>query len=102
MERTEHLTNEMLRKRFSNQFELVGHAIRLVETMVHSGRAPRIYTEDQNLAVIALDEMNQGHDELESLPGDTLLSDLSIPVPHAPVEAEVAVVVEKKKTRRIL
>jgi len=63
------MTNEKLRQRFStSQFDLVSYAIKLAENMIKSGRAPRIKSDKQNIAMIILDEITQGKDQFEPIP----------------------------------
>lgn len=95
------LTNESIRKKFGSQFELVNYAIKLSEQMIHSGRAPLVYIENENPAVIVIEEIEEGKDILD----ETLLAR---PLKNGvEKDGEVAPVlsvkpVEKKKTRRIL
>lgn len=61
------LTNEKLRNRFTSQFELVNYAIKLAENMIKTGRAPRIATDVQNLAIQILEEIVAGKDKFEEI-----------------------------------
>lgn len=96
------LTNEKLKDKFKSQFELVGYAINLVDNMVRSGRAPRVKSTIENPAVLALEEILQGKDVLESLPDDTPLIPVVAATYMTPVEMESIKTPEKKKSRRIL
>lgn len=100
MEGRDALTNEKLAHKFKSQFQLVNYSISLVKNMVHSGRAPRIRSDIQNPAVLALEEIFQGKDQLDDL------TQIKIEVSHVavipPVEPEVLKSPEKKKPRRIL
>lgn len=58
-------TNEALRKKFKNQFELVSYAISLAENMILTGREPRIKTDLQNRAMQVLAEIAAGKDQFE-------------------------------------
>jgi hypothetical protein len=73
MEKKENLTNEKLRNKFANQFELVSYAIKLAENMIRTGRAPRVKTETQNASLNVLAEIASGKDVLEELPVETLV-----------------------------
>lgn len=66
------LTNEELRDRFSNQFELVNYAIGLAENMIYSGRDSRVKTDVQNRAYQILEEVKAGVDKLDDIvePGE--------------------------------
>lgn len=61
------LTNEKLRNKFTNQFELVSYAIKLAANMIKSGRAPRVKTETQNVSMNVLAEIAVGKDHLEEI-----------------------------------
>lgn len=58
-------TNEALRKKFKNQFELVSYAISLAENMILTGREPRVKTDIQNRAMQVLAEISAGKDQFE-------------------------------------
>ncbi len=66
----EDLTNETVKKNFKSQFELVGHAIKLAENMIKTGRGPRIKSDSQNVAIHVLDEIKAGLDKFEDIPKD--------------------------------
>ncbi|HRD56217.1 MAG TPA: hypothetical protein PLC42_07465 [Parachlamydiaceae bacterium] len=68
MENQEDLTNEGVKKKFESQFKLVGHAIKLAENMIKTGRGPRLKSESQNVAVHVLDEIKAGVDKFEDIP----------------------------------
>lgn len=59
------ITNEALKKKFVNQFELVSYAISLAENMILTGRDPRVKTETQNRAMQILEEIGAGKDQFE-------------------------------------
>lgn len=61
----ENLTNEKLKQKFSSQFDLVNYAIKLAENMIASGRAPRVATENQNIALQIMMELSEGKDTFE-------------------------------------
>jgi hypothetical protein len=63
----EHLTNQKISKKFSNQFDLVNYAILLVENLIKSGRAPRVKVDVDNPVVQILAEIDAGKDKLEDL-----------------------------------
>lgn len=68
MDNQEDLTNESVKKKFKSQFELVGHAIKLAENMIKTGRGPRIKSECQNVAINVLDEIKAGVDKFDDIP----------------------------------
>lgn len=76
----ENLTNEKLRNKFANQFELVSYAIRLADNMIKTGRTPRVQIGSQNACLNVLAEIAQGKDVLEELldEDDDLMSDEEI------------------------
>lgn len=59
------LTNERLKKRFASQFDLVNYAIKLAAQMIQSGRAPRVKTDVQNVALLILQELIAGRDQFD-------------------------------------
>lgn len=61
------ITNEELRKRFKNQFELVNYAIKIAENLITTGRAPRVEVDIQNPVIQALKEISSGKDLLDSV-----------------------------------
>ena len=68
MELKDHLTNEEIRGKFNNQFDLVNYAIKLVADMIQTGRAPRTATHTENPALQVLEEIVTGQDKFEELP----------------------------------
>lgn len=102
MEQKDALTNEKLNKKFKSQFDLVEHAIRLVDNMVKSGRSPRIKLDIQNPAVIALEEIVQGRDALVDLPERPVMEYAMAVQTTTAVLPEKSRTVEKKKGRRLL
>lgn len=73
MEKKENLTNEKLRNKFTNQFELVSYAIKLAENMIRTGRAPRVKTDTQNASLNVLAEIASGKDVLEEIQEETVI-----------------------------
>lgn len=63
----EHLTNQQISKRFSNQFDLVNYAIILAENLIKTGRPPRVKIEGDNPVVQVLAEIEAGKDKLEDI-----------------------------------
>lgn len=61
----ENLTNEVLTKRFANQFELVRYAITRVRNAIVSGREPQVRSETQNLSAKVLMEIGLGVDQYD-------------------------------------
>ncbi|MGA8164213.1 MAG: hypothetical protein WB791_04210 [Waddliaceae bacterium] len=62
MER-ENLTNEKVRTRFTNQFDLINHAIKLAEDLIKSGRHLREHTTTDNPALQAIEELLSHEDK---------------------------------------
>jgi len=60
-------TNEQLKKRFSNNFELVNYAIDLAENMLASGRDPRVRIPIKNTAYVVLEEIAQEKDRMDEI-----------------------------------
>lgn len=85
MDLKDYLTNEKIRKKFGNQFDLVNYAIKLAENMIISGRDPRVKTESQNRSLQVLAEILQGKDHLDDL--------LAIP-PAAPAAPQILIIDE--------
>lgn len=68
MESKEHITNEELRKKFKNQFELVNYAIKLAENMIYTGREARTESGLENRAMQVLEEITSGKDKFVEIP----------------------------------
>lgn len=66
-----HLTNEKVIGNFKSSFDLVNYAIRLAENMIHTGRGPRIKSDVENRAVLILEEIYQGKDQLDEIDAPT-------------------------------
>ena len=102
------MTNEKLRERFStSQFDLVSYAIKLAENMIRSGRAPRVKSDNQNIAMLILDEINQGKDHFDPLPEkeDFFPTHNEVPIGKHQRFTEMSTTPrhsEKKKPRKIL
>ena len=62
------LTNEILAKKFKNNFELVNYAIKLAENMIKTGRESRVKSDTQNRAMLILQEINEGKDQFDHVP----------------------------------
>lgn len=62
------LTNEILAKKFKNNFELVNYAIQLAENMIKTGRDARVKSDMQNRAMLILQEINEGKDQFDAIP----------------------------------
>lgn len=67
MDLKECLTNEKIRKKFVNQFELVNYAIKLAENMILSGRDPRVKIDSQNRALQVLSEILNNKDKFDDI-----------------------------------
>ena len=65
MESKDSLTNEIISKRFENQFDLVNYAIGIAQEMIHSGRGPRVKTDTENPALQVIEEIIAGKDIFE-------------------------------------
>lgn len=66
----ENLTNEVLTKRFANQFELVRYAIARARNAILAGRDPQVRSETQNLSAKVLVEIGLGIDQFDDLEED--------------------------------
>lgn len=62
-----HLTNEDIKAKFRNNFDLVNYAIKLAENMIKTGREPRVKSEIQNRAMLILGEIQEGKDQFDEL-----------------------------------
>jgi hypothetical protein len=61
------LTNEKIRKKFENQFDLVNYAIRLAENMILTGRDPRVKTDSYNRSLHVLSEIIHDKDRFDEI-----------------------------------
>lgn len=61
------LTNELLKSRFKNQFDLVNYAIKLADNLIKTGRPPRVKLAIENPALQVLAELEEGKDKLEEI-----------------------------------
>lgn len=93
------ITNEKVSAKFKSQFDLVGYAIELVNNMVKSGRSPRVKSDIQNPAVIALEEIVQGKDILDDLPEMSIQESVTYVFQSKEAEPEIIKSPEKKKRR---
>ncbi|MFA6915800.1 MAG: hypothetical protein WC222_05340 [Parachlamydiales bacterium] len=66
------ITSEFIKSKFTNQFDLVNHAIKLVENMIISGRSARVRIDSIGLnpTSIILAEISENKDYLEDLLDD--------------------------------
>ena len=55
------LTNEKLKSRFTNQFDLVNHAIKMAEELIASGRVSQFKVDghNNNIALQILEDVTQ-------------------------------------------
>lgn len=67
MDRRKKLTNEIVTKKFQNQFDLVNYAISIAADIIHTGRATQADFWTENPALQALDEIETGHDKIEKV-----------------------------------
>src|ERR1700733_14781763 len=65
------LTNEGLRSKFKNNFDLVNYSIQLAENMIKSGRDARVKSDIQNRAMLILEEIREGKDQFDEIKGAT-------------------------------
>lgn len=91
MKGKEFLTNEVVSKKFNNQFDLVNYAIGLTTQLIKSGRTPRVHADSDNPAVIVIEEMEAGKDQWENVIVEPTAEVLA-------VRAELTVKVEKAET----
>lgn len=64
----EQITNEVINKKFKNQFDLVNYAIALAENMLKTGRDARIKSVTQNRAMQIYEEIVTGKDQFDEIP----------------------------------
>lgn len=64
----EQITNEIINKKFKNQFDLVNYAIALAENMLKTGRDSRVKSSIQNRAMQIYEEILTGKDQFDELP----------------------------------
>jgi DNA-directed RNA polymerase subunit omega len=67
MERRKNLTNEIVTKKFQNQFDLVNYAISVATHLIESGRDTQAHSWTENPALQALDEIESGRDKFEEI-----------------------------------
>lgn len=105
LEKKKPLTNESIKSKFKSQFELVNYAIKLAEQMIHSGRVPHISTDNQNPAVVIIEEIEVGKDKmLDVLPvsKEVIAEPEHVTAASLQESANFSKPKEKKKARRIL
>src|SRR5215216_2982107 len=61
------LTNESMTNKFKSNFDLVNYAIKLAENMIRTGRDTRVKSEVQNRAMLILEEIHEGKDQLDDI-----------------------------------
>lgn len=108
MDIKEPLTNESIRKKFKSQFELVNYAIKLADQLIRSGRSSRVHIDNQNPAIIIIEEIEEGKDKLEDI---IVEAEKAAPVQStsvspkemvSPPPAPATKTTERRKPRRIL
>lgn len=67
MDLKDYLTNERIRQKYKNQFDLVNYAIKLAENMIITGREPRVKIDSQNRSLQVLAEILQGKDSFDEV-----------------------------------
>jgi len=98
-----YITNEALKKKFNNQFELVSYAISLAENMILTGRGARVKTETQNPAMQILEEIVAGKDQFEPVISENKKTEEKDGHRSADTEASVTrQAPERKRARKIL
>ncbi len=104
----EHLTNEMISKRFKNQFDLVNYSIKLAENAIRSGREPAVKMDTQNMAILILAEIATNQDkfveiftEPKEIPRESSREETSRRGSHKE-DAGSGKFSERKKARKIL
>lgn len=96
-------TNEALKKKFKNQFELVSYAILLAENMILTGRESRVKTDYQNKAMQVLAEIAAGKDLFEPIiPVEQKKEESSTGFSSSAAQNAPFKGSEKKKNRKIL
>jgi hypothetical protein len=97
MDRRQKLTNEIVTKKFQNQFDLVNYAISIAAEIIHSGRATNADSWTENPALQALDEIATGHDKLgafieeeEEEEEDDVIEEAVVPKKRLPKKTEKA------------
>ena len=97
MEMKEPLTNEFIREKFNNQFELVNYAIKLSEQMIRRGM------ESENVAVDIIDDIVEGRDKFDEsfLDSKEIIKEPQ-DLKKAMDSSQTGKPADKKKARRIL
>lgn len=82
---------------------MVKYAIALASQLIKSGRAPRVHADSDNPAVIVIEEIQEGKDQLEDLPS---ASSAVLAVKESLIEESnktpVVKQTERKKARRLM
>lgn len=95
MEFKDQLTNEKIRKKFENQFDLVNYAIKLAENMILTGRDPRVKTDSYNRSLHVLSEIIHDKDRFDEI----ITADFET-AENASEKEEIIVAEEKSKERK--
>lgn len=95
MEFKDQLTNEKIRKKFENQFDLVNYAIKLAENMILTGRDPRVKTDSYNRSLHVLSEIIHDKDRFDEI----ITTDFET-AENASEKEEVSIAVEEKSKER--
>lgn len=101
MESKEFLTNEVVSKKFKNQFDLVNYAIGLTSQLIKSGRAPRVHADSDNPAVVVIEELEAGKDHWEEVIAEPTQEVLAVREELAIKIEPAAKSTERKKARRL-
>lgn len=99
METKEQLTNEKIRKRFVNQFELVNYAIKLAENMIRTGRDPRVKVDSHNRSLQVIGEIASGKDYLDEIFEEEETEVFKLQEPEVSLTEKAK---ERKKSRKAL
>ncbi len=89
-----HLTNELVKKKFVSQFDLVNYAIKLAVNMIHTGREGRVKIDSHNHATQILSEIISGKDHFENV----ISKEKEVSAPHVPAAKDFEE--DVKTTRR--
>lgn len=90
------LTNEKIRKKFDNQFDLVNYAIKLAENMILTGRDPRVKTDSYNRSLHVLSEIIHDKDRFDEI----LTMDVEEEVVYAKQDDAAQTATEEKSKER--
>lgn len=67
MDRRKKLTNEIVTKKFQNQFDLVNYAISIAANIIRTGREAHTLSGSENPALQALEDIESGRDKYDAI-----------------------------------